>query len=107
MARDGGIKQRQHFFHYGDTICHPRSGYVTTKLPGASTFVFKLPFLPKGPCKFKKNLKDFGRGGWVKCPIGYKQKLENIFLCIISFGFGEHLKVYNVINAPICLDCLL
>ena len=32
MARDGEVKQRQHFYHHGDTICHPKSGYVTTKL---------------------------------------------------------------------------
>ena len=37
MARDGAIIQRQHCCHYGDTICHPRSGYVTTKLHGTST----------------------------------------------------------------------
>ena len=32
-----GIKQRQHFYHHTDTICHPKSGYVTTKLHGTST----------------------------------------------------------------------
>ena len=25
------------FYHHGDTICHPKSGYVTTKLYGTST----------------------------------------------------------------------
>ena len=25
------------FCHHGDTICHPKSGYVTTKLHGTST----------------------------------------------------------------------
>ena len=25
------------FFHHGDTICHPKSSYVTTKLNGMST----------------------------------------------------------------------
>ena len=29
--------QRQHFCHHGDTICHQKSGYVTTKLHGTST----------------------------------------------------------------------
>ena len=29
--------QRQHFCHHGDTICHSKSGYVTTKLQGTST----------------------------------------------------------------------
>ena len=37
MIRDGEVKQRQHFYHHGDTICHPKSGYVTTKLHGTST----------------------------------------------------------------------
>ena len=37
MARDGEIVQKQHFSHYGDTICHPRPGYVTTRLHGTST----------------------------------------------------------------------
>ena len=37
MARDGQVKQRQHCFHHVDTICHPKSGYVTTKLHGTST----------------------------------------------------------------------
>ena len=31
MARDGEVKQRPHFYHHGDTICNPKSGYVTTK----------------------------------------------------------------------------
>ena len=30
MERDGEVIQRQHFCHHGDTICHPKSGYVTT-----------------------------------------------------------------------------
>ncbi len=37
IARDGEVKQRQHFYHHGDTICHPKSGYVTTKPHGTST----------------------------------------------------------------------
>ena len=37
MTRDGEVKQRQFFYHHGDTICHTRSGYVTTKLHGTST----------------------------------------------------------------------
>ncbi len=37
MARDGEVIQSQHFCHNGDTICHPKSGYVTTKLHGMST----------------------------------------------------------------------
>ena len=37
MARDCEVKQRQHFCHHGHTICHPKSGYVTTKLHGTST----------------------------------------------------------------------
>ena len=27
------------FCHHGDTICHPKSGYVTTKLHGTSTIM--------------------------------------------------------------------
>ena len=37
MARDGEVIQMQHFCHHGDTICHPKSGYLTTKLHGTST----------------------------------------------------------------------
>ena len=37
MARYGEVKQRQHFCHHGDTICHPKSGYVINKLHGTST----------------------------------------------------------------------
>ena len=33
----GEVKQRKHFYNYGDTICHPKSGYVTAKLHGTST----------------------------------------------------------------------
>ena len=39
MARDGEVIQRQHFCHHGDTIYHPKSGYVTTKLQGTSVHV--------------------------------------------------------------------
>ena len=37
MTKDGKVKQRQHFYNHGDIICHPESGYVTTKLHGTST----------------------------------------------------------------------
>ena len=37
MARDGDVKQMQHFCYHGDTICHPKLGYVTNKLHGTST----------------------------------------------------------------------
>ena len=37
MARGGDIIQSHHFCHYGDTICHPVSGYVTAKLHGTFT----------------------------------------------------------------------
>ena len=36
MTRDGEVKQRQNFHYHVDTICHPKSGYVTTKLHGTS-----------------------------------------------------------------------
>ena len=61
MARDGEVKQRRHFCHHGDTICHPKSGYVTTKLHGSSTCrcnnnaifsdiaIFKFPAIYVGP----------------------------------------------------------
>ena len=32
MARDGELIQSQYFCHHADTICHPNSSYVTTKL---------------------------------------------------------------------------
>ena len=32
MARDDELIQTQYFCHHGDTICHPNSSYVTTKL---------------------------------------------------------------------------
>ena len=37
MASDDEIIERHNCCHYGDTICHPRSGYVTIKLHGTST----------------------------------------------------------------------
>ena len=37
MAIDSEVLQRQHFCHHGDTICLPKSSYVTTKLHGTST----------------------------------------------------------------------
>ena len=37
IAIDGEVKQRPHFYHHGDTICHRKSVYVTTKLHGTST----------------------------------------------------------------------
>ena len=45
MARDGEVIQRQHFCHHGGTICHPKSGYVTTKLHAFQTELFSR-FLP-------------------------------------------------------------
>ena len=37
MARDGEVIRMQPFCHQGDTLCHQKSGYVTTKLHGTST----------------------------------------------------------------------
>ena len=37
MAGDCEVKQMKQFYHHGDTICHPKSGYVATKLHGTST----------------------------------------------------------------------
>ena len=37
MTRDGEVLQGQHLCHHGDTICHPKSCCVTTKLHGTST----------------------------------------------------------------------
>ena len=37
-ARDGEVIQMQHLCHHGDKLCHPKSGYVTTKLHGTSTY---------------------------------------------------------------------
>ena len=37
--------------------------------------------------KFQKSKKTLEVGGWVKCPIGNKKKLENIFLYIILLRF--------------------
>ena len=37
MARDSEVLQKQRFCQHGDTICHPKSGYVTTKLHRTST----------------------------------------------------------------------
>ena len=36
MARDGEVIQMQHFCHHEDTLCYPKSGYITTKLHGTS-----------------------------------------------------------------------
>ena len=37
MAMVSEVLQRQHFYHHGDSISHPNSGYITTKLHGTST----------------------------------------------------------------------
>ena len=74
MTSDGEVKQRQHFYHHGDTICHPRSGYVTTKLHGTSTcrcnnnaifsdraiFTFTYSFLPKYRVKYPGGPSMYG-----------------------------------------------
>ena len=38
MARDGELIQTHYFCHHADTICHPNSSYVTTKLYEALEF---------------------------------------------------------------------
>ena len=37
VESDGEVIQIQHSCQHGDTICHPKSVYVTTKLHGTST----------------------------------------------------------------------
>ena len=53
MTRDGEVKQRQHFYHHGDTICHPRSGYAGLEIRGilvanATMFSHLLPGFSSG-----------------------------------------------------------
>ena len=38
MESDGEVIQIQHSCQHGDTICHPKSVYVTTKLHETSTY---------------------------------------------------------------------
>ena len=58
MERDGEVKQRKHFYNYGDTICHPKSGYVTAKLHGTSTYVGHVNLAAGKHWMFMPNWKD-------------------------------------------------
>ena len=42
--------------------------------------------------KFQKSKKTLEVGGWVKCPIGNKKKLENIFLYILLLRFLASIR---------------
>ena len=42
--------------------------------------------------KFQKSKKTLEVGGWVKCLIGNKKKLENIFLYIILLRFWASIR---------------
>ena len=53
QSRDGEVKQREHFYHHGDIICHPKSGYVTTKLHGTSTCRYNNNAIFQGRAIFK------------------------------------------------------
>ena len=54
--------------------------------------------------KLSTNPKRLEVGGWVKCPIGNKKKLENILFIHYFITFlSEHSNVNNVINALLCL----
>ena len=46
MGRDGEVKQRQHFYHHGDTICHPKSGSYRRRIP--ATLIWPLKSIAGG-----------------------------------------------------------
>ena len=49
---------------------------------------------PKGPCKkIQESKKTLYVGGWVKCPIGSKNKLENKFVYIILLRFWASIRM--------------
>ena len=74
MAMDGEVIQWEHFFHHGDTICHPNSGYVTPNCTDAaimrsfqtelfsrflpSTYVGHVNLAAAKPWRFMPNWKD-------------------------------------------------
>ena len=66
MTRDGEVKQRQHFYHHGDTICHLRSGYVTTKLHREAVRTCALETEVKttdlSACRFRQIANVGGKG---------------------------------------------
>ena len=61
MAGVGEVIHMQHLCHHGDTLCHPKSGYVTTKLHGTST------------CGSKNNAMFSGRE--LYCPVSYRRRM--------------------------------
>ena len=78
MARDGEFKQRQHFCHHRDTICHPKSGYIkpncTKRLHVAATIIRSFQtelFSSLLPVSYADYVNLIGRGG------GASEDVEN------------------------------
>ena len=64
-------------------------------LTGIITFKFTISGWLRGHVnkkKFQKSKKTLEVGGWVKCLIGNKKKLENIFLYIILLRFWASIR---------------
>ena len=102
MARDGEVKQRQHFCHKEDAICHPKTAYATIKLHGTSTcgcnnnaifsgraiFTFPMPAKLIWP---QESLGSSGRSAKIAA-------LLNSLFFVISFLAKWCSGIYNVIG---------
>ena len=111
MANDGEVIQRQHFCPYGDTICHPKSGYeqpnCTERLHVDATLMryFQTELFSRFSClKFRVVYYDYivmwcsGQGRNVMCIAGY---------CLnFSFKFYWNLESCNKVHTWISRDQL-
>ena len=93
MTRDGEVKQWQHFYHQVYTICHPKSGYVTTKLHGTST------------CRYSNNAMS-ATLIWPRRSIGSSCQIGNMAALLNSLFFSC-LKVRFCLSIVSCIMIIL
>ena len=101
MVRDGEVEQRQHFYHHGDTICHPTSVYVqpncTERLHVDATIMRSLQtelFSSFLPSTYAGNVNLATKSLNSSCQTGNMAALLNSLFFVFKISF---LPKYRVI----------
>ena len=94
----------QHCYHHGDTIYHPKSGYVTTKLNGTSTCrcnnnanfsdraILKFPAVYVCWPRYSRPQRSIGSS----CQTGKMAALSNSLFSVLAISFVPNK--YRVIH---------
>ena len=114
MAKVGEVIQMQHFCHHGDTLCHPKSGYVTTKrhrflpssLPGHVNLAGKKFLRVHAKLQLQEEA-DCNEAIWCKLVTGHTTVTIGVVYRCPNITKQNNEKIHNAISEVSKGDCII